>query len=259
MTAHQQAAAKKDDEDDDDCIIMSNKGAVQTCILCCNCVMLYLKQWESKCYVPVGAAQRQTIACSCNIWHFVAEGPAEMMVIILSTKTGVSSFCGLCHWSTRAHHQMGTDLSHEEMSQHPFRSQHLQAELRQKAAGLLQTDPWLEKHMSGLQDNAFPGYSKLCSEHCLRPEVPVSQLFASAIINDKAWAGAWCAKALAIVVQHNLVVISTHGLVLYSKSNDPDSRMKCVECCYIGCPCGAHTRRNDRRRDMLSEVLHADT
>ena len=40
--------------------------------------MPYLKQWESKCYVPVGAAQRQTIACSCNIRHFVAEGPAEM-------------------------------------------------------------------------------------------------------------------------------------------------------------------------------------
>ena len=129
--------------------------------------------------------------------------------------------------------QCTSDLSHEEMSQHPFRTQHLQAELRQKAAGLLQTDPWLEKHMSGLQDNAFPGYSNLCSEHCLRPEVPVSQLLASAIINDKAWAGTWCAKALAIVVQHNLVVISTHGLVLYTNSNDPDSRMKCVECCYI--------------------------
>ena len=78
LTAFQQAATQKDDEDDDERIIMSNKGAVQTCILCCNCVMLYPKQRESKCYVPVGAAQRQTIACSCNIRHFVAEGPADM-------------------------------------------------------------------------------------------------------------------------------------------------------------------------------------
>ena len=46
-------------------------------------------------------------------------------------------------------------------------------------------------------------------------------------------AGTWCAKALAIVVQHNRVVNSTHGLVLYSKGNDPDNRMTCVECCYV--------------------------
>ena len=149
------------------------------------------------CYVPVGAAPRQTIACSCNTWHFVAEGPAEMygdhtvyqertlkLLRLVPLGYMATSPDGNCLFNATS--QCMSCFTREEMLQHPFRGQHLQAELRHKAAGLLRTDPVFEKNMSELQENVLQGYPHLRSEHCLHPEVPVSQLLASAIINDKA-------------------------------------------------------------------------
>ena len=104
--------------------------------------------------------------------------------------------------------------------------------------------------------NQFPGVTQ---QHARHPDVPVSQLIATAIRKDKQWAGIWVTKALAIALQRKIMVICTHGSCTYLKTRSEHSRTHGQTVPYIAYPSHANTRRAASKYDVPIEALETAT
>ena len=149
-------------------------------------------------------------------------------------------------------------LSPSQVSQHKHQGQQHHARLWHEAADVLSADPILQRQMQDMTDYALNRFPGVTQQHALHPDIPLSQLVATAIRKDKQWAGIWVTKALAIALERNIMVISTHGSLMYFKSRSRHSRnSQAVP--YAAYPAGVNTRRATTKYDVPIEALEAAT
>ena len=120
-------------------------------------------------------------------------------------------------------------------------------------------DPVVQQQMQDMTDYALNQFPGVTQQHARHPDVPVSQLIATAIRKDKQWAGIWVTKALAIALQRKIMVICTHGSCTYLKTRSEHSRTHGQTVPYIAYPSHANTRRAASKYDVPIEALETAT